>query len=516
VDEANKNLEKNLFHSSDANVATLKGGKMKKIFFYFLVLYFLFLSTQKSFAYLGRSIRIMGLGSELAGVIEDEYTDIYRNPAYLSYVKKTKIFGQYNLYGSPELRIGGAFTNQKTGLGGVVLPFFSHGNLALVGELKPYSNKESSTVGRRSDYLDYYAIDSSFVERFNKETIPNFKIIYGLKLSPSIRLGIDFVYLKNYHYSDSKSKTVRTERYLDSDSLQSYHKTEQIEKKDDSPDAQRGSFGLILSPWQKSRLDFTLYYESIRYTSRASSNRDHEFKSVRNDTLFSQNYSNWGTETTPTENWGVGLDAYLKYYFPQNTSLAILLGGRYQKNDVSHLEQTKDTSYFNFSSTTNFSGREVFYQNNDKVFSFIMGIGAEKDFSPSIKIGVALKGYWDLGKLDRYERQKSASKSLEGDSVIIKSSELRENRVKKTINSYRIVFPIGLEAVLHKMIKARLGGQLSFWRTESLTGYTTDFDASYSQGLGFSYNDRILMDVYTEQEEINKIASWMVRIEYRF
>jgi hypothetical protein len=142
-----------------------------------------------------------------------------------------------------------------------------------------------------------------------------------------------------------------------------------------------------------------------------------------------------------------------------------------------------------------------------------MGIGAEKDFSPSIKIGMALKGYWDRAKLNRSEWQKSALISAKDDSVTYESSQFGENRVKKTINSYRIVFPIGLEAVLHKMIKARLGGQLSFWRQETLTGYTAGSDASYSQGLGFSYKDRILMDVYTE-EDINRIGYWMVRIEY--
>jgi len=483
---------------------------MKKVFFCISVLFFLFVSTEGTFGYLGKSIRIMGFGDELAGVIQDEYTDIYRNPAYLSFVERVRVFGQYNLNRRTELKIAEHFTNQKTGLMGIVLPLAGYGNLALMGELKPSVTEDNSTTANRSEYYNYHTIDS--LKRFSKETIRNLKLIYSLKLSPSLRIGIDFVYLKNYHEGDS-NKTITTQRYSDFGDLNSYERDDSLNTYDNSPDAQRGSFGLVLSPSQKTSIDFTLYYENLSYTSQTSSKRESETTWFRSDTSFRENFS-WHTGEAPIKNRAVGLDVNFKYHFPQKTNLAILLGGRYQKNEASFSEQNKDSTYYSWHWVEMTNG-ETFGQTNDKLYNFVMGIGAEKDFSPSIKIGVALKGYWDRQKLDRFEWQKSVNISVKDDSVINKSTSFWENRVKKTTNSYKLIFPIGLEAVLHKMIKARLGGGYIIKREETETGYSTSSEDYYSQGFSLSYDERIFLDVYVK-DELTPIGNWMARVEYRF
>jgi hypothetical protein len=490
-----------------------KGGKMKKVFYFISVVCLLFVSVQGAFGYLGKSIRIMGFGEELAGVIQDEYTDIYRNPAYLSFVEKAKVFGQYNLYWHPEVKIAEFFRNQKTGMAGVVLPLSGYGNLALIGELKPSTTKDGSTIGSRHDYDTYYTIDSSSTKRYSKDTIRNFKLIYGLKVSPSLSLGMDFAYLKNYNEGDSMNKGMTAQRYSDSENLKSYRRDDRVDDYDTSPDAQRGSLGMVLTPSQKTNVDFTLYYENLTYTSKSSTKKELEEKWLGTDTLWSETFA-YTTCKAPVKYRAVGLDANFKYHFPQKTSLTILLGGRYQKNELSRLSQNNDSTY----SSPNYisiSNNKTFLQHKNRFYSFVMGVGAEKDFSPAIKVGVALKGYWESGKLDQEEWQKSSWRSLRNDSLINSISYFRENRVNKTTNFYKLTFPIGTEIVLHKMIKARIGGELTVTRKETETGYSTHSEAFYSQGFGFSYNDRILMDVYIK-DEITPIGNWMAKVEYRF
>jgi hypothetical protein len=488
-------------------------GKMKKLFYCILVLYFLFVCGEGAFGYLGKSIRLMGIGDELAGVIKDEYTDIYRNPAYLSFVEKPRIFGQYNQYRHIELKIAEYFTNQETGLMGVVLPFTKYGNLALIGELRPSTAEDNSARISRTEYLDYYTLDSSSVEKFSKKTIQNFKAIYGLKLSASLRLGIDFVYLKNYNQNDSKTKRITTQRYFDSENLKSYGIDDRVSNNDNSPDAQRGSIGMVLTASQKTSLDLTLYYENLSYTSKSLSTSESQTKWFGVDTTLREGLSSY-TLMAPTKEQAVGLDANYKYLLPQNTTLAILLGGRYQKNEVSSLSQNRDSSY----STPDFvtlGNSKNSLQYNNKVYSFVMGIGLEKDFSHSIKVGVAIKGYWDREKLDREEWKESSYIYMVDDSVTSSSSYFEEKIVRKTINSYKLNFPIGSELVLHKMIKARFGGILAIERKGTETGHSTTSKSYYSQGFGLSYNERIFLDAYFK-DELTPIKNWMVKVEYRF
>jgi hypothetical protein len=481
---------------------------MRKALYCFWVLCFIFLSTQQAFGYLGKSIRIMGFGDELAGVIQDEYTDIYRNPAYLCFVERVKVFGQYNLYGHSELKIAEDFRNEEAGLAGLVLPLTKYGNLALIGELKPSTEEDRYATASNT----YYTIDTSSVKWFSKKSIRNFKVIYSTKLSPALSVGIDFAYLKNYNDADT-NKTITTQSYNDYGELWEYTQGVIINNYNNSPDAQRGSIGIILTPDQRTNLDFTLYYENLVYTSASSSKEEVETKWFRSDTSFRENLS-YRTGATPIRNRAVGVDANFKYHFPQSTSLTILLGSRYQMNETSFTQQNKDSTYYSWH-WTELSNEEIFRRINDKLYNFIMGIGVEKDFSSSIKVGAAFRGYWDRRRIKRYERQDTNSVSTYHDSVTNSSSSFWENRINKITNSYKLSFPIGAEIALHKMIKARFGGGFIVRREETETGYSTHTEDYYSQGFGLSYNERIFLDVIFK-DELTPVGNWMAKVEYRF
>ncbi|MGB2989578.1 MAG: hypothetical protein WBC98_06430 [Candidatus Zixiibacteriota bacterium] len=501
---------------------------MRKMICCAVLLCFFLAASTSALGYIGKSIRIMGMGEELAGVMRDEYTDIYRNPAYLSFVKRVRVFGQNNLVGRTELRIAPQITNKETGLIGLVLPLSDFGNLALVGELKPSTSEDHPSKIERRDYSDRYAISTNSKNQYTKESIVNFKAIYSRRLSASLLAGIDFVYLKNYHRVDSETYYATIERSTGSDDLLRDYRDERINNSDNSPQAQRASVGLLINSGKGATFDLTLYHENLDYTTKSSSRwemNNHRFDS---DTMLYDQYK-WSNSSGPVENRALGLDVNCKRDLSKKTILSLLFGGRYETGKYTWSEQGRDTSYQSpdrYSLSENHSS----IKNDDKGFSLMLGIGCETRFTFKIldigdvlandldgacTLGVACRGYWDQDKLDHYRWSDNSSISMVGDSVTRSTEGFEEARVSKTINSYRLSIPIGLEFVLEKAVKIRLGGEFVVRRDETESGASTWSKGYYYQGFGLSYQDQIHLDVYSK-EPMSHMGDWMARVEYRF
>jgi hypothetical protein len=492
-----------------------------------LLCFFLAASTS-ALGYIGKSIRIMGMGDELAGVVRDEYTDIHRNPAYLSLVKRVRIFGQNNLVGRTELRIAPQITNKETGLVGVVLPLPDFGNLALVGELKPSTREDHGSKIERRDYYDRYTISANTTYEYTKESIANFKAIYSRRLSPSLLAGVDFVYLKNYHRVDSEAYYSTIQRGTISDELLQDGRDEQVGNSDDSPDAQRATFGLLLDSWEKSALDFVFYYENLHYVREASSRSETDDRRFAPDTSEYRRL-NCSASSGPVEKQAFGLDFNWKRDISKKTILSLLFGGRYETGKYTWSEQGRGTYLYSpdrYVLSEDYSS----INNDDKGFSLMLGVGCETRFTFKIldigdvlandldgacTLAVACKGYWEQDELDHYRWSANSSISMVGDSVSKSISGFEEARVSKTINSYRLSIPIGLEFVLEKAVKIRLGGKFVIERIETESGSSTLSRAYHSQGFGLSYHDRIHLDVYSK-EPMSHMGNWTARLEYRF
>jgi hypothetical protein len=504
------------------------GGEMKKVISSILATCLVLVISAPAFGYITKSIRILGIGEELAGVIRDEYTDIYRNPAYLSLVKRVRIFGQNNLIGRTELKIAPQITNKETGLLGVVLPMPDFGNLALVGELKPSTSEDHPSKIEQQDYSSTYRISTYSENLYTKESIVNFKTIYSRRLSPSLLAGVDFVYLKNYHSSDSEIYSSMIDRSKGTDELLRDERYEKVKNSDDSPDAQRASLGLLFDSWKRSTLDFTLYYENLNYVKEAYNRKQSEGIWFSPDT-FQFHRLNYSTSSGPVENKAFGLDVNWKRDLSKKTILSLLFGGRYATNKYTWSEQGRDTSYQSSGYHT-LSENQSAIDNDDKGFSLMMGVGCETRFTFKIldigdvlandldgacTLGVACKVSWDQEKLDHYSWYAESRISMVGDSVSKSTDGFEEARVRKTINSYRLSIPMGMEFVIEKVIKIRLGGEFVVRRDETESGSYSWSKGYYSQGFGLSYHDRILLDVISK-EPMSHIGNWTARVEYRF
>jgi hypothetical protein len=516
-------------HGEQYDQETCPGGKMRKKMICCAVFLCLFLAAFASaLGYIGKSVRIMGMGEELAGVMRDQYTDIYRNPAYLSLVKRVRVFGQNNLVGRTELRIAPQITNKETGLIGIVLPIPDFGKLALVGELKPSTSEKHPGKIEHQDYSSLYRISTYSENLYTKESIVNFKAIYSRRLSPSLLAGVDFVYLKNYHRLDSEIYSSMIDRSRATDELLRDERYEKVSNSDDSPDAQRASLGLLFDSWKRSTLDFTLYYENSNYVKEAYNRKQSEGIWFSPDT-FQYHGLNYSTSSGPVENKAFGLDVNWKRDLSKRTILSLLFGGRYETNKYSWSEQGRDT-YHQSSDRHTLSENYSSMKNDDESFGLMLGVGCETRFTFKIldvgdvlandldgacTLAVACKGYWDQDKLDHYRWSANSSISMVGDSVSKSTAGFEEARLRKTNNSYRVGIPIGMEFVLEKAVKIRLGGEFVIKRDETESGSSTWSKGYFYQGLGLSYQDQIYLDVYSK-EPMSHMGNWMARVEYRF
>ena len=530
---------------------------MKRFFVLSFFLLFLLFSANEIFAYLNPSLRIRALGDEFVGVIDDNYTDIYRNPAYLSYVKRIKIFGQYNNYykapvfilrkteidyapiGIPEYKLGkenatriklrssssqqaniqGYFHNKKTVLGGLVLPIFNYGSLSLVGELKPDEKNTHDSYQQRYLYADYYQDHTYFSKSSTKRTISNFKAIYGIKISRQLRVGLDYTYLKNYDFYEYHSESENIRRYIDTDSLKSINFSKSDRYTDNSPDLHRGSIGFILIPKSSTRLDLTLHYESISYNDTSHNWSEYKYTYYYGDTP--SRYS--GSENQYKRNYkhkikSWGADINIKYSPNYRSTLTFLVSGRFQENNIAGYRDDFRSIWSSIDTLEREKSSGYFWpsENRDEILSFLVGGGLEHNFRPSIKFAIALKGYWDRVKVRREEKETNFIQETINDSLIYSHTAQWEKSVRVTNDNYRVVLQICVEAKFHKMVKGRLGGMVVYQDTKYLDRSSSkSMKAHYSLGLGFSYKRKIYMDVFA-QDDITEIKSWMVNIGYNF
>ncbi len=148
----------------------------------------IFLLFSTSWAYLEPSFRIKALGEDFAGIIVDEYTDIFRNPAYLALVQNYKILGEYRTdKGGSRLFFGG------------VLPKLRFGKIALLGR---GWYQESGRTFNRNSILGFS--DTTLIQRIdqvraeiNKSTLTNFGFIYSIPVVQNFNLGLNFLYLED-------------------------------------------------------------------------------------------------------------------------------------------------------------------------------------------------------------------------------------------------------------------------------------------------------------------------------
>ncbi len=511
---------------------------MKRLFFLWVSLCVLVLSYEESTAYLERSLRMRGLGDDLIGILRDEYSDIYRNPAYLYRESKFRIFAQYNRISSQDVRFfdpfdfslrteptssvmviskelgvipptGAPLTNENAVLAGLALPLPGLGNLAFAAELRPSFSKsksEQTNVHTFSFSQDRYVREIQKSENSSRRDIGIFNILYAKKLS-SFSLGLDYRYIKGNQASSGLSFDRSEWWSFSSDSLLDWVNYEYENQSDFSSVSHRGRAGLSFSFHQNLNLDLVLSFES-----RKSPDFSSQISAVGDSSDVNQHIS---TSSFPHK-----LDIWtgfgdLKYALSSGTELSFLLGARYQKDKNSGYQYRSDLTEDRISGFSVLGEENSVYNYDNKTFGLLLGAGVETDLKPSVKLVAGVKFRWENNRLDNSGYSQVHTKTVLQDSVYENLAIFEQMPVKKTFNSYKLSAPVGLEIELVKKLYARVGVTGAYRDFNSETQSSRRTNVIYTLGAGYSIKDRIYIDLYTDRN-VTDFQAWSFALGYFF
>lgn len=510
---------------------------MKRLFFLWVSLFLLAFSYNQSSAYLERSLRMRALGDDLIGILKDEYSDVYRNPAYLYTVSKFKIFAQYNRTSSQDIRffdpfdfslrteptssaivisknlgvipIEAPFTNENAVLAGLVLPLSELGNLAFSAELRPSfseTKNEQTNVHTFSSSQDRYVREIQKSKSSSKRNIGIFKLLYAKKLS-SFSLGLDYRYIKGNQASSGLSFDRSEWWSFSSDSLLDWVNYEYENQSNFSSTSHRGRAGLTFGFRQNLNLDLVLSFES-----RKSPDFSSQTSEVRDSSEVNQHVL---TSSFPHKlNIWTGFGD-LKYVLSSGTEFSFLLGATYQKDKNSGYQYRSDFTEEIISAFSVLGERNSVYNYDNRTFGLLLGAGVETDLAPSVKLVAGVKFRWENDRLDNSGYSQVHARTILQDSVYDNLVVFEQMPVKKTFNSYKISAPVGLEIELVKKLYARAGVTAVYRDFNSETQSSHRTNLTYTLGAGYSIKDRIYIDLYTDRN-VTDFQAWSFALVYWF
>lgn len=203
-------------------------------------------------AFLEPSFRLKALGEDFVGLVPDQYSDIFRNPAYLGQVEGWKILGEYRRDRSLHYNFGLATPSTQLGKFGLVV--------------KEWRGENSNSQEQKYKYIDYYYIPSYLVLTNNysqREDITKNRgldFLYSCPLISDWKLGLSVFYdeLK----SEFEAGFINLSTTVDFDTFLVLAEREAISLSSllSSNKSTTVSIGIVKAGEQNSSLDFKLAY----------------------------------------------------------------------------------------------------------------------------------------------------------------------------------------------------------------------------------------------------------------
>lgn len=516
-----------------------------------LIIAFLFLSPLHSFAFEEASYRIQALGEEFAGIVEDEYTDLFLNPAYIGRIKDKRLYGKFgHKYASP----------------------FS---LTYIKKMGVFSeNYVSKTESEREDEgLETYGWQNLWRKYISKRRGENntsqddFGLIYGKKFGRNKYLGVKYNYKEDA--GNNLSKYNYTNLYIDPSENKTVYIYEREEKNATHSSLYSNYFTLgIILPDIEIIGNYTLSKDKSK-----SINKDYTLNDEDPDG-DGKNYqgSNWVDKYSSLSEEIAKEDKELStnYDINMNFSRKYVIGINCQKYDITG-DETKsceglnirkeprwvegediDVTLTTISTTNEIIPTITGYQKNKSAF---IKFGNEKRLSKNIIVAYCLRLGGDITKTYK-TGNKEVTTSFEytdsQDEEQNKKTDIHYNsRETEDIRAenYSISLPIGIEKEISDELTLRLGMKKLFSVNKTRTkeaeekgevertiitseGVTTEIlepevttssseiknssiSTYYSFGLCYKITDRFRIE-FVSFSEILDLSSWKIQTCYRF
>jgi len=439
------------------------------------------------------SYRIKSLGSDLQGIVKDEYTDLLANPARIVQTDDKRIYGKIG-YSAKPFTLG--FTVKKFGL----------------------VTEGSESLNRTEDlsrYQEYYSgipawyISDNLSKRKNQSESIDVYLVKGFSLKNK-SLGIALFGQRNlavdnycneysHFYKSSgnqiiyQSKDEREEKNeTDTQTLRlllGYHYQGKQEKEHD--------FVFTLSLTEKRDLDLQRYYNF------RDNDPDNNGKTYDGNDIPTPNY-HWTLNEIKTESvlqpgYGAGIEYRLRKKINENIKSGFLVGmaGQFKKLKV---KETRTNQTYEVTGTT-------------------VSTGGSQSITPSPKDTGAGNIFVSLGRSIKIKDRFLISYGLRTDFSYDGETYVLTGR---------LVFPLGVEYEILPVLIFRSGVSVIFSGTgksvsvthpdgteSQLFTLTFDQTASYSAGFGLKPSEQWVFDFFTTGDVFN-ISSWQLQARYLF
>jgi len=473
------------------------------------------------------SLRLSSMGVGLNGIISDEISDYFRNPAYLNMVEQRTYYLDFDNKGSSnDLRIS------------LFSPLFN-GQVGL--SFSGNSSEINSSVNRTEpefDLFEEYTITTTSNSKTSNSNY-NLHLWWADNLSENLKYGLNYIRkssdINSNRFTTKSRLTTRIDLFNQSTTVSSRINSKLIDK-DNDVDVNTFRAGLIFGSLPGMVIDMVLKAEFNDTNSDAVSGRkiNNTYSSIR------PNYSST-TQSTDTSSSIISSKS-------NNSVYGLKINAKKRINDsvIQSYFLSFDRVKFDFSENEMVSDSTSVFQKRDSIFSnttdlFLSEVNSDWDvttanvfrigFGREVRLDKALFGIGLNAKISNANWDEEITGSSSGlnvvsnnDTTIQQSSSIELGSVnKREISTAVISFPLGGELNVSNKFSLRLGMVFNaVYSKDKITSSSEgvlfnserrSLRTGKSFGIGYTYSERFSADLMAISD-LARISSWRISIQY--
>jgi len=503
------------------------------------------------------SVRMQALGGDFSGIIEDEVTDLYRNPAYFARVENPFTFGeivrpQYSYEYIKQIRItsevyqfdplyyGYSSSDNAGASTGLRYAYASKFGVLVRGNYRANTNQQNNSSSGFSQYDDAFRTSENIATNEFKSTWGDIQASYGFDLDNGLTGGVSYTFGINEapskYSSVNRSSSLR--RGTPTSAFDSSVGVNEVAN--DVIDRVRSHTARVGLHWEKeeSDLDAVGTLEFLNGTSertqveRSNSYSAYSYVDTARRWVNLQNTTRDVSSIGDAKGTNVRLDVRYHRSLEEGRTFTAQLGG-----GVAFFSSDDKQNYLNasFSSIAQYDTTTLLYLSRTTRTGLPDGFGYQVNASagwtfPVDKFLIAVSGVVNAGqiKYDYDARQTSFDtlyqRSSFGNPTVRRYNEQKTFAHNHTVFVLRVALPIAMEVEALKDFDLRAGWVPKFVRnvnkdesndngfrnsTDNLDVTTTTF------GLGYQIFDKLRVDM-VNYGDIAQPRSWNIAAMYTF
>ncbi|MGE5692694.1 MAG: hypothetical protein ACM3YF_02830 [Candidatus Zixiibacteriota bacterium] len=453
---------------------------------------FVLLFSATSYGFIHESVRIRSLGTDFAGLIEDPYTNVFRNPAYLAKWEKGALTAEVLDAEKSVFAANLAFPSKFINLG-ISYKAFGHPDEFTSADGRNFSGQRVAS--------DLYGIPDGLSGLKKFQTVKGI----GAKSVGPVDVGMDIQYLRDWTAGGSGF------------SAPSYNQL---------PTALQVRAGGVFSPLSKWNVDVTLRYQRNRPRLEAGSRIS--YNAWESDTsnynnpnypyvFFGNNPLALYNASTRMNEWGIFMSSRVS--FPRDLQFGIVISAERIKGDLPVIMGVSDDVYELYG--PDIYRRTVSALTDSLIQHFSWKYRTGFSFSKSLRNrGLSCGGavITVIRTREFYLVTYDSSVSFQKNGNTLRSKTGLASRSGEMNKRYftELAIPTAVELKPRENIGVRVGIRpMLIIDNPDFGGHSADLNTFYSLGFGMTFEEHIQIETFSE-EDLGNLQNWQIALRYVF